>query len=379
MKIAFVLDDSLDSTDGVQQYILGLGHWLKSKGHEVHYIVGETKRTDTDHVHSLSKNIKVRFNKNKMSMPLPVASATISKHLENQKYDILHIQMPFSPLFGGRVIKEAHKLGIPTIATFHILPARTIEKVATRLLALVQKRSVALLAEIVSVSEPAKEFVDDYFKVQSNVIPNPVNMESLKNDSKRKSSKQIRILFIGRLVSRKGCRELLKAFSLLDIDKQELQLDICGDGSLRGELEAFVINNKLQESVTFHGYVDEIEKTAMLHEADIAVFPSTGGESFGIVLIEAMAGGVPVVIAGDNPGYRWVMNGREDQLVVPSDRKKFTATLKYYISNASARGKTQKWQLQHVKRFDVNVVGRQILDQYESVIAKHSQQYHNNL
>ena len=69
MKIGFVLDDTLDSTDGVQQYVLTLGKWLKDQGHDVHYLVGATKRRDIPGVHSLSRNMSVRFNGNRMSMP----------------------------------------------------------------------------------------------------------------------------------------------------------------------------------------------------------------------------------------------------------------------------------------------------------------------
>ena len=67
MKIGFVLDDSLDKSDGVQQYVLTLGHWLHSQGHEVHYLVGQTERTDIQNVHSLSKNVRAKFNQNRMS------------------------------------------------------------------------------------------------------------------------------------------------------------------------------------------------------------------------------------------------------------------------------------------------------------------------
>ena len=71
MKIGLVFDDSLDSTDGVAQYVLALGDWLDDQGHEVHYLVGETHRTDLPNLHSLSRNVRVTFNGNKLGMPLP--------------------------------------------------------------------------------------------------------------------------------------------------------------------------------------------------------------------------------------------------------------------------------------------------------------------
>ncbi len=69
MKIGLVLDDTLDTPDGVQQYVLQVGRWLSAEGHDVHYLVGKTTRTDIANVHSLSRNLKVKFNGNRMSMP----------------------------------------------------------------------------------------------------------------------------------------------------------------------------------------------------------------------------------------------------------------------------------------------------------------------
>jgi hypothetical protein len=78
MKIGFVLDDTLDSTDGVQQYVLTLGKWFTDQGNDVHYLVGATKRRDIPGVHSLSRNMSVRFNGNRMSMPLPAKKSEIT-------------------------------------------------------------------------------------------------------------------------------------------------------------------------------------------------------------------------------------------------------------------------------------------------------------
>lgn len=106
MKIGFVLDDSLDKTDGVQQYIITLGSWLAKQGHNVHYLVGETHRDDIPNIHSLSKNIAVRFNKNRMSMPLKADKSKIVKLLNDEQFDIIHVQMPYSPLMAGFVVSN---------------------------------------------------------------------------------------------------------------------------------------------------------------------------------------------------------------------------------------------------------------------------------
>jgi phosphatidylinositol alpha-mannosyltransferase len=80
LKIGFVLDDGLDKPDGVQQYILSLGEWMAGQGHDVHYLVGETERTDLPNVHSMSRNIWVLGNGNRMSIPLPTTSRRRTAH-----------------------------------------------------------------------------------------------------------------------------------------------------------------------------------------------------------------------------------------------------------------------------------------------------------
>src|SRR3989344_1271873 len=98
MKIGFVLDDGFDRLDGVQQYMLTYGQWLTKEGHEVHYLVGETTHSIIPNLHSLSRNLKVRFNKNRSSIPLKIYKNAIKKLLSEEKFDVLHIQMPYSPM-----------------------------------------------------------------------------------------------------------------------------------------------------------------------------------------------------------------------------------------------------------------------------------------
>src|SRR3989344_2354655 len=121
MKIGFVLDDGFDRLDGVQQYMLTNGEWLNKQGHEIHYLVGETARDDIPNLHSLSKNLKVRFNKNRVSIPVRVYKKRILKLLSNEKFDVLHIQMPFSPMLSGYVVRNAPK-HTAVVGTFHIAP-----------------------------------------------------------------------------------------------------------------------------------------------------------------------------------------------------------------------------------------------------------------
>ncbi|MDZ7744142.1 MAG: glycosyltransferase family 4 protein [Candidatus Saccharibacteria bacterium] len=373
MKIGFVLDDSLDKVDGVQQYILTLGRWLKSEGHQVHYLVGETKRTDIANVHSLSKNLQVHFNQNRMSTPLPAKKSAIKRLLSQKQFDVLHVQLPHSPFLAGRVISMAPKT-TAIFGTFHIIPVSWREQIATRVLRLLVARSRRRIDRTFAVSMPAARFAKKAYGLQATVLPNAVAIAHYHgaNQLPRYSDGKINIVFLGRLVERKGCMALLKAIELLH-SKNELQnvrVLICGKGPLEHHLKEFVKYHHLSHVVTFCGFVSEQQKPRFLATANIAVMPSTGGESFGIVLVEAMAAGAEVVIGGDNIGYRTVLDNRSDQLVNPNDTKTFARKLRRFIRNPRARKAVDAWQQDWVQQFDVRVVGQQLIDEYEDVIAK---------
>src|SRR5580700_1206956 len=92
LKVALVLDEGLDNPDGVQQYILSVGGWLTSEGHDVHYLVGQTARRDIPNLRSLSRNIHVRSNGNNMTIPLPTSRRKLKKLLRDEQFDVLHVQ-----------------------------------------------------------------------------------------------------------------------------------------------------------------------------------------------------------------------------------------------------------------------------------------------
>ncbi len=381
MKIAFVLDDSLDKSDGVQQYILTLGNWYRVQGHEVHYIVGESERTDIPNIHSVSKNIRAKFNQNRMSTPLPTKRARIQKLFDEHEFDVLHVQLPYSPFLAARVIQYARP-ATAVVGTFHIIPFSTIESLATRTLALVLRRSVKRFDSIYSVSIPAQSFARKAFKVDSYVLPNAVNVQHFRaaKPFAKYNDDTVTIVFLGRLVERKGCMYLLQALELLH-QKHKLvrvRVLICGKGPLLSKLEAFVKLKRLGNIVQFMGYVDESQKAKYLASADIAVFPSTGGESFGIVLIEAMAAGSRVVMGGNNAGYKSVLGEKTEQLVDPLNSIEFAKRLGHFISSQRARNAAYKWQQEHVRKYDVKIVGGHLLGTYETVIAKRRNTTHNN-
>ncbi len=370
MKIAMVLDDSIDRPDGVQQYVLTLGAFLEREGHEVHYVCSDATRDDIT-VHSLARNVGVTFNGNGLRVPLPTSRAKLREFLEREQYDVIHVQIPHSPLFAARVVDEARRLHARTVrivGTFHILPAGPVSAAATRGLGFWLRRNLRKFDAFCAVSAPAVEFARHAFGIDATMIPNSVDLTAFA-DARRTSTTDGRLVvaFLGRLVERKGAQELVAAVAALPAEvRTRLDVRIGGKGPLRDKLEGAIETAGLSDTVTLKGFVSEEDKPSFYADADLAVFPATGGESFGIVLIEAMASGTGVVMGGNNPGYLSVLGDQPEVAIDPRDTKAFAHSLARLIEDPLLREELHDEQAERVKRFDVAVVGKQVLELYRA-------------
>ncbi len=376
LKIGFVFDDSLDKPDGVQQYVLTLGRWLTSQGHDVHYLVGETKRTDIPNLHSLSRNIKVRFNQNRMAMPLPAKKAPIRALLEREQFDVLHVQVPYSPALAGRIIKAASP-HTAVVGTFHIAPHGALVTIANSLLGLWSHRGLKRFDAMTATSQPAQHFAKKTFHIDSEVVPLPLALDKFYNaEPFARYQFNKNIVFLGRLVERKGCQYLLKAVRRLRDDgawPEGAKVLICGAGPLQEQLTDYVERYKIAHLVEFVGYISEEDKPRYLACADVVVYPSTGGESFGIVLLEAMASSRGAVLAGNNPGYASVMAPRPDSLFDPHDTPLLAEKLLSVLVDTKLRSDAHAWQREYVKQFDINTIGPRTVAIYEQALHKRPQ------
>lgn len=370
LAVGFLFDDTLDSNDGVSQYVKTLGGWLSDNGHRVSYIVGETKLGSWQEgkIYSLSRNLPVNFNGNKLSIPLPTDKNKIKQLLKSENFDVLHVQVPHSPFMSGRVIHAAPQ-STAVVGTFHILPAGRLAKLGSSALRLMYLNRLHRFDDVMSVSLPAAKFASEYFGLHSSVVPNVINLAKFASGRDGKKIMQSDILFLGRLVKRKGCMELLKAFAILHKRNPRLKLSIAGSGPEKSELEKYVIQNKLSSAVTFLGYIEEADKPALLASTKIACFPALYGESFGIVLLEAMASGAGVVVGGNNPGYKSVLGEQPELLINPGDATAFSRKLDLLLNDSRLRRKLHSWQENHVKQYDVSVVGPVIVNHYQQAIA----------
>jgi phosphatidylinositol alpha-mannosyltransferase len=178
------------------------------------------------------------------------------------------------------------------------------------------------------------------------------------------------ILFIGRLEGRKGVKYLLEAYNQLTQHNENAQLLIAGSGPDEDKLRDYVSENKVPR-VTFLGFISDKDKIHYLHRADVFCSPATKGESFGIVLLEAMAAGCPT-IAGDNIGYQSVMKDTGAiSLVNPKDTVDFARRLELMLFDEEIRRVWLKWADKTVKQYDFPKVVDQYELAYKEAIALH--------
>lgn len=374
LKIGFVLDGGLEKPDGVQQYILALGEWFKGEGHEVKYLVAGEVPADNPDAVSLAANFKVISNGNRLKIPLPANRFKLKAYLQREQFDVLHVQTPYSPLMGGQLISlSASDTAI--IGTYHVVPNTWILKVGNWLLGKWCYFTLKRFDKMFSVSTAAQAVARQDFGIESEVLPNVINYErfNLAKPLEAYSDDKLTILFLGRLVPRKGCQVLLEAVKLLDrSDLPDFRVVIAGSGPLEDHLKDYVKKNNLSDLVEFKGYIDETDKPSLYASADISVFPSSGGESFGIVLIEAMASGQAAVLAGNNVGYSSVMAEQPGLLFNPKDSRELSALLAQYLKDSKLRNDAAKWGETYTKRFDVAVVGTKLLQAYRDALRKYA-------
>lgn len=371
LKIAFLFDDSLDRPDGVQQYVLLVGQWLTAQGHQVYYLCGESYRNDLSNIVSISSNITVRFNGNRMTIPFYVRKKDLIDILNNN-FDVWHIQMPYSPMLTGRIIKYyiKNKLKLPILcATFHIYSEKYLIKLSSKVLAKMTETTTSKINLIYSASLASEKFCLENYHRNSKFLGYPIDFNRFYEAQplKKYSHQKIQnILFIGRLVPRKGCLQLLKAVKFLkeDLAVSNFRVLICGHGPLLHQLQKYTEVNHLKHIVHFEGYVTEEDKPKYYASSDITVFPSLGGESFGIVLLEALASGKSVVLAGNNYGYSNVLKQKPELLFNPLQPDILAKKIAYFLTAPVESKSLKQWGQIYAKQFDINLIGKKIESQY---------------
>jgi phosphatidylinositol alpha-mannosyltransferase len=372
LKIGLVLDTSLDTDEGVPRYVIDIGEWLRTQGHDVHYLVGQTEKRQLPNIHSLSRNMGVSFNGTRTNIPLPASRRKLRAFIKRENFDVLHVQTPHHPLMAKHLIKAAGQQ-TAVIGTFHVLPYGPMSKYGNRALGVWLKSSLKRFDRMLAVSRAAADYCLWSFGIRAEVLPNVVNYK-LFHDAKpleKYNDEKLTILFLGRLAPRKGCLLLLQAVALLaHEDLPPFRVVICGKGPQAQKLQKYATDNNLQDIVEFAGFVSNENKPRYYASAGLAVFPSSGGESFGIVLLEAMSGGHAAVLAGDNPGYRSVMEPQPDLLFDPKNPAELAKKIKKYLLDPLARKEIAAWGESYAAQYDLSAVGPKLVKVYRQALRK---------
>lgn len=363
MKIGLVCPYNFFRHGAVQKLVEVLGEELSRRGHDVRIITpkprGYKGRRPTNMIfagQSAKWNTPIKTT---LEIGLSLEPNVLEDMLEAEKFDLLHVHEPEVPVLGAQIAARAD---CPIVATFHATMPDTAVAKSIELFRIPFARSIFKnIAAMTAVSETAARFVRDWSEQHVDIIPNYVDMNYFapKADNKRETST---ILYVGRLEKRKGVRYLLKAFAELAERDKTVELIIAGDGPERAKLETWVEDYEVPR-VKFLGAVDEATKLELLHKASLFCSPALYGESFGIVLLEAMAAGLPIV-AGDNPGYACVMKETGLlSLVDPKDSADFARRLEIMLRNKEVRQVCLTWAKNYIKQYDF----KQVIDQYEAV------------
>lgn len=366
MRIGLVCPYNMFKGGGVQECVLALKAELKQRGHVVQIItprprdVPETYDSDIVLVGS-AKDVKTAFHTT-AQVSANLDPAALDAMLATHKFDVLHFHEPWVPLISYQLLNKSQAAHV---ATFHAkLPetvmARTIERVITPY----TKSVLKSLDELTAVSEAAREYVTSLTDQHVAIIPNGINLKKYQ-PGKAGDAQDNTIVYVGRLEKRKGVRYLIEAFAHLAQHNPDTRLEIIGDGVDRAKLEEYVRAKKIP-GVTFHGFVSEDDKIAAIQNATVFCSPALYGESFGIVLLEAMALGT-VVLAGNNPGYTAVLKDQADvSLVDPKDTRAFADRLQQLLGDAALRDEWKHWAKGYVKQFNYH----DITTMYEGVYKR---------
>lgn len=362
MKVGIVCPYNLWKGGGVQECCLAIQHELTKRGHTAKIIAPQPLDGNgvvDDKVVLVGNSATFKSFHTTGVISFSASPRSIDEMLDKEKFDVLHFHEPWLPMLSRQILSRSKSINI---ATSH---ATLPEGFSTKaLLNLSSKYTKSLLRHIdayTAVSPSATRYIRNFVDDTIRLIPNGIDLSKYQPLPKR-PAKSKTILYIGRLEKRKGVEYLLQAFELLSRQDNAVKLVIAGDGPLRQKQEMWVQEQGLK-NVRFLGYVSENKKHRLLSDADVFCSPALYGESFGIVLLEAMAMGV-VTVAGNNEGYSHVMQGEgKTSLVDPTDTKAFKDKLSQMLHDEKVRAAWLDWAKRYVAQFDYP----KVVDQYESL------------
>ncbi|MCU0667548.1 MAG: glycosyltransferase family 4 protein, partial [Patescibacteria group bacterium] len=285
--------------------------------------------------------------------------------LDTEKFDIIHFHEPWVPLLSRQILSRSKSINV---ATFHAkLPESIISKSIMNTVIPYTKSILNYIHLFTAVSEAASEHLRSMTKDEIIIVPNGIDYDKYAQTAKipKPDNKKKTILYLGRLEKRKGVDHLISAYAKLRQSHDDVKLLIAGNGVKSTSLQRMVSQYEIPD-VTFLGFIHDNDKPTLMHSADLFCSPALYGESFGVVLLEAMAVYTPIV-AGNNTGYSSVMTGRGRlSLVTATQTTDFAQRLELMLYDNEVRKLWQDWAKKEIIQYNFP----NITDKYEQVYKK---------
>lgn len=359
MRIGLVSPYPWDVPGGVVAHVRDLAEALIARGHDVSVI---TPVDDEDaplpaYVTRAGRTVPVPFNGSVSRLLFgPVSATRVRAWLHDGGFDVLHLHSPETLSLSLLALFNARG---PIVATFHAANPRS------RVLAMMQSPLQVQLEKLsgrIAVSPAARKTIVEHLGGDAVLIPNGVHVERFAAAEPLAGwpGDSGALAFVGRVDEpRKGFDVLLEAYVRLHVQRPGLRLLVAGPGDVRG----------VPPDVTVLGKVTDAVKAQVFRSADVFVAPNTGGESFGIILLEAMAAGTPIV-ASDLDAFRRVLrDGEAGQLATVSDAESLAYGCASLLDSPERRRRLSEAGRRVVARYDWSVVSTEVLQVYETAIA----------
>jgi phosphatidyl-myo-inositol alpha-mannosyltransferase len=353
---------------GVKNHVQNLALELRLLGHDVDVLAPSVGEVDEPHFVSLGASLPIPYNGSIARIAMgPGHTQLVRRALLDGAYDLVHVHEPLSPSVGLIAVIQA---AVPVVGTFH---ANLDRSAALRLGAPVLRRGFNKLAARIAVSDSARETWQRYFRGPVAIVPNGVPAEFfIKADPLPAFTDATpTLLFVGRLEPRKGLAYLVRAFLRLKSAYPRLRLVVVGRDDRRVQEKAMAtVPARFRPDLIFVGNVPQADLASYYASADIFCAPSLGGESFGIVLVEAMAAGLPVVCS-DIRGYRDLVRDQSEALVVPPrDPEALAGAIGMLLDNPLRRAAMGEAGRITAEQYAWEVVASEVADVYADVMER---------
>ncbi|MFF4321567.1 glycosyltransferase family 4 protein [Streptomyces sp. NPDC001568] len=362
MKIGIVCPYSWDVPGGVQFHIRDLAEHLIRLGHEVSVLAPADDETPLPpYVVSAGRAVPVPYNGSVARLNFGFLSAArVRRWLHDGVFDVIHIHEPASPSLGLLSCWAAQG---PIVATFHTSNPRSRAMIAAYP---ILQPALEKISARIAVSEYARRTLVEHLGGDAVVIPNGVDVDFFADADPKAEWGGQTLGFIGRIDEpRKGLPVLMAAFPRIVEACPDVRLLVAG----RGDEEEAVASlpAELRSRVEFLGMVSDEDKARLLRSVDVYVAPNTGGESFGIILVEALSAGA-AVLASDLDAFAQVLDqGAAGELFANEDSASLADAAVALLRDPARRAELSARGSAHVRRFDWSTVGADILAVYETV------------